>query len=299
MIRLVLCALLVLSNSLTGEYLRVLSWNIYNYVVTDRLVEGVYRRNYPKPEFEKAAVREVLIAHDADVVMLQEIGPLPFLLSLRADLMRSGLHYPYYAHQCGFDEIRCLAILSRVPLSEIHQHKDLFVRVHGEELPSRRGALEVVLRVGEESWHLFNVHLKSRLTVDPADFQARQYRAAEATVLRDLVRRRPGVLDESFVLVAGDFNDHPRSPTIRRFLQVGDRPLMVDPGASDSQGHRWTYHHARNDRYERIDYMLMSPRLLERLHPDGVRISDETAQYTASDHRALVADFCMASREVP
>ncbi|MEI2422014.1 endonuclease/exonuclease/phosphatase family protein, partial [Arthrospira platensis SPKY2] len=101
---------------------------------------------------------------------------------------------------------------------------------------------------------------------------------------------RVGAWEDALVLVAGDFNDHPGSGTVRRFLQVGDQSLLMDVGAEDGAGQRWTYHHARTERYERIDYMLFSPRLAERLQRTGVRISDEPAQRVASDHRALVVD---------
>ena len=39
---------------LDGASVRVASFNVYNYSIMDRWVEGVYRQSYPKPESEKA-----------------------------------------------------------------------------------------------------------------------------------------------------------------------------------------------------------------------------------------------------
>ena len=77
--------------------LTIATYNVENYTVADRLVEDVYRKDYPKPEAEKAALRRVIHQLDADVLALQEVGGDAFLSELRRDLLSEGLDYPYAA----------------------------------------------------------------------------------------------------------------------------------------------------------------------------------------------------------
>ena len=46
--------LVFLSLNVSGkESIRIASYNLRNYLITDRLVEGQWKVNYPKPEAEK------------------------------------------------------------------------------------------------------------------------------------------------------------------------------------------------------------------------------------------------------
>ena len=72
------------------DALTVLTWNVENYVAEDRMVEGEYRTEYPKPEAAKAALRAALRALSPDVLALQEMGPEPYLAELQRDLAAEG-----------------------------------------------------------------------------------------------------------------------------------------------------------------------------------------------------------------
>ena len=73
------------------------TYNIENYVSTNRMTEAGYRKDYPKPESEKRALRTVMRALDADVLVLQEMGPRAYLDELQRDLKAEGLDYPHVA----------------------------------------------------------------------------------------------------------------------------------------------------------------------------------------------------------
>ena len=75
--------------------LTIASYNLENYLVTDRMIDGRYRKEYPKPEVEKRALRANIIAVNPDILAVQEIGDLPYLEELQRDLARDGLSYPY------------------------------------------------------------------------------------------------------------------------------------------------------------------------------------------------------------
>ena len=76
---------------LQAEVLTMATYNIENYVSTNRMTEAGYRKDYPKPESEKRALRTVLRALNADVLVLQEMGPRAYLDELQRDLKAEGL----------------------------------------------------------------------------------------------------------------------------------------------------------------------------------------------------------------
>ena len=87
----ILLAIIINFVSVRGESITIATYNVENYVATDRRVAGVYRPAYPKPETAKQALRAVIRALDADVLALQEMGPAPYLEELRRDLRKEGV----------------------------------------------------------------------------------------------------------------------------------------------------------------------------------------------------------------
>src|SRR3954469_10930577 len=93
------CAFLCLFAALSAwaETLTVATYNIENYGPADRMTEAGYRKDYPKPETEKQALRTVIRALNADILVLQEMGGPAYLDELRRDLKTEGLDYPHFA----------------------------------------------------------------------------------------------------------------------------------------------------------------------------------------------------------
>ena len=159
---------------------RVATLNLDNYLITNRIADGGFRPDYPKPEAAKEALRKVILSVDADVLAVQEMGPQPFLLELQRDLRINGLDYPHTALMEGNDPDRHTAVLSKLPFIEVIRRNDLdFKYFEGREVV-KRGLLEVVLETGGVRWSLFNVHLKSRLETRPEDPQSNLRRRGEA-----------------------------------------------------------------------------------------------------------------------
>lgn len=80
-----------------AESLTVATYNIENYGPADRMTDAGFRKDYPKPEGEKRALRAVIRALNADILVLQEMGGQPYLDELRRDLKSEGLDYPHAA----------------------------------------------------------------------------------------------------------------------------------------------------------------------------------------------------------
>jgi endonuclease/exonuclease/phosphatase family metal-dependent hydrolase len=268
--------------------LTVATYNVENYLVTDRRVDGVYRPAFPKPETEKVALRAVIRRLDADVLALQEMGPQPFLDELRRDLRAEGLDYPHAVLLPAADEDRHVAVLSRVPFRTVHRHARIPVKPRGVV---KRGALEAVVATDRGDLSVFVLHLKSRRTDDPADPEGRTQRAAEAVAVRDLVLRRHPRPAAALLLVCGDWNDSPTSRPIRALTRRGDTRIGHLLPAADSRGETWTHVYRKEDVYSRIDYLMVSPALRRLVVAPGARILDGPDVGRASDHRPVVVTF--------
>jgi endonuclease/exonuclease/phosphatase family metal-dependent hydrolase len=278
-----------------AETLTLGTYNLGNYTLANRrLADGGFRPDYPKPEAEKAALREVIRAMDADVIALQEVGGEGFLAELRRDLAREGADYPHGAAPAGGDEARGLAVLSRLPLGKVVLHRDLVARRDGAQAEEavRRGLLEVEIPTASGPVTLWVVHLKSRLTEDAADPAAAEQRVAEARAVRDRVLERFPDPGAARFVIAGDFNDTPGSRALRAVQARGKTPIATWLDAEDERGQRWTHVYARIATYSRFDHVLVS---------EGLRRGDEArasarivgepwrAVHAASDHRPIVA----------
>lgn len=279
--------------------IRVASFNLANYLVTDRMVEGVYRFGYPKPEVEKAAVRGAIVEVAPDILAVQEIGDSGFVRELQDDLRQEGIDYPYATWLDGPDEDRHLAVFSRLPMVEVIPHSNLEFTYFGEPEKVKRGVLEVVFESGAGRWRLFNLHLKSRYTDRSDDPQSETRRVEEAMTVRELIRSR---LEESSgeeppILLLGDFNDTRGSRTLKRFLQINGRPFLHEIPCLDSRGERWTHYYGREDVYSRVDYILASPAMVPWVAGDAGTVVDDPAFRTASDHRMIYVDLVPVSKE--
>lgn len=277
--------------ALGGETIRIATYNLQNYLVMDRVIDGQWRPSYPKPEVEKRALREVIASVKPDILALQEIGPEPFLWELQRDLKAEGIDYPHACLLQALDEERHLAVLSRLPFAEVRPHTELDFPYFNESQRIRRGLLEVAFETGDESWSLFVLHLKSKWTERPDDPLAELKRTGEATAARDAILAAHHPEEGALYVIAGDLNDTRDTPPVRRFLQRGEVTVSEMIPAEDSRGHAWTQHWQRQNVYSRVDYLLVSPAMMEKVIDRKGHIYDGPGCDTASDHRLVWADF--------
>jgi endonuclease/exonuclease/phosphatase family metal-dependent hydrolase len=284
----IVAILMVWGAGLWASEVSVMSWNVRNYLVCDRMVDGVWRRGYPKPEVEKAAVDSVIKAANPDVLAIMEIGGADYFAEFQARLKNAGLDYPYAALMRGADTSRYLGVLSRVPFESV-SHPDLPIRYNGQLRKVLRGCLELRFNAdaGSEElpWRLYLVHLKSQAGENATDPESDIFRAAEATAIRDMIGRSLDGVEAPAYLVMGDFNDGPRSRALARFLKKGKTKLTVPLTALDSHGEDWTERWAGGGIYSRIDYALASPALVGWVSES--KIIDSPDVQVGSDHRPI------------
>jgi endonuclease/exonuclease/phosphatase family metal-dependent hydrolase len=280
-----ICLVLVAAwSSLPAKVITVAAYNVENFCLEDRMVDGVFKQKYPKPEKEKAALIQVIKAIKPDVLAIEEMGGQEFLDELQYRLKLAGLVYPHSVVMPGGDPQRHLAILSREEFQPV-QYQDLYFLHEGKRVPVLRGLLEAKFQTPEGEWDLFVVHLKSRLSHDMEDLQSADYRQGEAARIRDQIIRAEQ--DSHPFLVVGDFNDDPKSSALRRFVEKGDLRLTEMLHPVDSRGEEWTEHWAGHGSFGQIDYILASPNMEPHVIPASEGIYDGPGSTIASDHRPV------------
>jgi endonuclease/exonuclease/phosphatase family metal-dependent hydrolase len=279
---------LLVAAPIGAETLTIATYNLENYGPANRMTDGGYRKDYPKPEAEKAALRAVIRALAADVLVMQEMGPQAYLDELRRDLKTDGLDYPYHALAAASDADRHVAIFAKRPLKNVTTHTDLSFSYFGGKETVKRGLLEATIATHAGELTLFAVHLKSRFTDRADDPSSAIRRAAEATAVRDRVLKRFPTPAESRFVLLGDCNDN-RASKAATFLQKrGKTEITTLLPAADSRGELWTHAFRREESYSRVDHVFVSPALRSAVQNGAARIYDGPSVREASDHRPVL-----------
>lgn len=274
----------------TGETLRIATYNVRNYLETNRWIDGRYRGIYPKPEDEKEALRSVLLQVRPDVLILQEMGPEAYLLELQSDLRAEGLEFPHRYLAEAADPDRHVALLSRLEPVELRTHDDLHFVYMEEEIPVKRGLMEAVFKNNGLHWKVYGLHLKSKWSDYDADPGSDQRRRSEALAVRRRIielKERDGLP----FIVGGDFNDTKGTAPVRLLQKRGKTEVVRLLDAFDSREERWTHYYSKEDEYRRVDYLFISPKFPAAVKNDRGHIHDGPDALLASDHRLVWIDL--------
>lgn len=274
------------SPARAAEPFTVLVYNVANWLVTDRFVDGRPVESAPKPDDEKEAVVGIIAGRKPAIVGVVEMGTREDLADLQSRLKARGLDYPHVEWHEGLDPYRHVALLSRFPITD-RQSRNLPFDLNGQPQGVQRGVLDVTVDVSPTyRLRLVGLHLKSRRPVP--EFDQAALRAKEAWHVR---RYLDGILTEApdtRLLVFGDFNDTKNTYPIRELLGPRNSPTrLVDALLTDSRGHRWTHYWRTADEYSRIDFILASQALLPEIDRAKSGIDDSPNWLDASDHRAI------------
>lgn len=289
---------MTVSFSLSAESIRLATYNLNNYLIMDRHVGARWRPAYPKPEADKSIIRQVIKDTAPDVLALQEIGTPPFLEELRADLALEGIHYPYAIHMEAEDPVRHIALLSKIAPAEVVKHTDLDFKYLDSRESVKRGMLEVSFdQAGGSRFKLFVVHMKSRFAKDPRDPESELRRTREAEACRNRIIERTFECGVSDFLIAGDFNDYPRSASVRRFHRRGGLAIGAYLPAADTRGEVWTHFYNKRSTYSQVDGFIGSSTLAQRIKAGRGWIVDTPGALIGSDHRMVYLDLAIPPSE--
>ncbi len=274
------------------------TFTVGTYNVEMYITHG-FKGTKSKSESGKSKVQEQILALQADVLALEEIGTTNLLVELRDSLDKLGLNYPYWEFVEGSDTNLHLALLSRFPIVARRPHtKEVFL-LNGRRLSVNRGFLEVDVQVNEHyRFTLLSAHLKSKRQSFIADEE--EIRESEAGLLRKKVDQLLSVNVGRNVVVLGDFNDNKSSPTLKTLMGKGALGLVdTRPTERPENGnHRernqresWTFFFATEDVYSRVDYILISRGMAREWVSEESFVLARPDWSEASDHRPIVTQF--------
>ncbi len=271
----------------------VVSYNVKNY-----LIDPVGTRKIKSEESRKALVRN-LVEMNADVIAFQEMGGAKGLAELRSRLKVGGIDYPIAKVLYGHDKDIQLAVLSRIPVVRSVAHTNVSYLIGTQRLWVSRGFDETQFKSDSGyEFTLINVHLKSKRTVPHADCD--EMRLHEARLLRNIIDQRLGKNPDLNLMIVGDLNDSPDSPSVKRVVSGGN-PTLTDlkPLACNKEngnGADWTYYYAAKKSENRYDYFLVSPGMAKDLIREKTIIFSGEKFGLASDHRPIIATIAAKDR---
>jgi endonuclease/exonuclease/phosphatase family metal-dependent hydrolase len=289
--------------SLSAESFRVAAYNVENYL--DQPTES---RKFTKADDAKAKVRESIKAMNPDVIAFEEMGTTNALTELRASLKADGLDYPYWEHVSGWDTNIHVAVLSKFPIIARRPHTNDTFLLSGRQFHVSRGFSEVDIQVSTNyTFTLLGAHLKSQRPVPEAD--EAELRLEEAKLLREKVEALLNANPSANIVVLGDFNEGPASPSTKAVIGRGKFKL-VDTRPAERNGDNlpnpnprytprnvvWTHYYGAEDSYSRLDYILLSPAMAREWVKEETYIPTIPNWGIGSDHRPVMATFEAVNR---
>lgn len=272
------------SASSTSNEVVVASYNVENYLMMPRWVDGHYRSNAGKPVIEKEAVAKMLAQVHPDILGLMEMGDQSQLNDLKQRLGEAGMTFSETEYLEGPDQQRHIALLSRFPIVERHSEGFIPIQVQGKNFYSSRGFIDVTIALPSNlKLRVLCVHLKSKIPVP--EYSQFAFRAAEATALRKKIDDILTNDSSTPLLVMGDFNDTKNSIPLKAILGDSKTPSPLSPlELHDDRGECWTEYWKEAGEYSRIDYIMVNDVLKKRIEADHSAIARPAFWNQASDH---------------
>lgn len=268
----------------SSEEVVVASYNVENYLMMPRWIDGHYRSRAGKPVSEKEAVTKMITSIHPDILGLMEIGDQPQLNDLIRRLQESGISFYETEYLQGPDQQRHIALLSRFPIVERHSQEWIPIQIQGKTFYSSRGLIDVTIALPSHTkLRVLCVHLKSKIPV--SEYSQSVFRAAEAAALRkkidDILNNDP----TTPLLLMGDFNDTKNSLSLKTiFGEHGTPNILTALNLHDDRGETWTEYWKQADEYSRIDYIIVNDALKKNIEEDHSAIVRPSFWNEASDH---------------
>lgn len=268
--------------------LRAATYNVRRFFDTacdsGRCAPGDYE-SLPSPAaFAQRAdeIARAIEALGADVVFLQEVETAA---SLRAVSERLGPGWPTAVlGEIGSPASVDVAVVARDPLRAVRTHRDRVLRrPDGTSTMFSRELLEVEVDHSGRAVIVFAVHLRSMVDDDPGR------RLAEAQAAHEVVTARAAERPEALLLLGGDCNDVPGSPTLAA-LEAGGALERATAGLPDAAIATYVYRGVGLA----IDHVFRARDGAGALVPSEVEVrwdAQPARGYGGSDHGALRAVY--------
>lgn len=264
---------------------------------------------------ERAVINTGRVMRDleADVLAVVEVESRPVLYEMNQTILKEvgGTPYPNIMVIDGND-LRGIdvGLMTRdgydigLMRSHVHETRNGGQRIFSRDCPE----YEVKTPSGETIWVLPN-HFKSKYGGNDASSRAK--RLAQSEAVAAYYQRLKGEGHE-FIVVLGDLNDTPDSEELEPLLQTDLKDASEHPSFTDFEfeahnNHRGIGTYALGNDTDKIDYLLLSPALFERMENGGLFRKGawpgvrperwtiypelEKKVHAASDHHAIFADI--------
>jgi endonuclease/exonuclease/phosphatase family metal-dependent hydrolase len=274
----------------------ICGYNLRNYILAERTVNGQKLPDQPKPSYEKEAVVRFIAEIKPDILGVCEIGSEGELKDLQTRLKTAGVDLPNFEYAHGGDPHRRLALLTRFKIVGRNSQTELKYRIGEQVFPMNRGILDVTVepRPGFQL-RCLGAHLKSMRPVPDAD-QALM-RRNEAHLIRLHLDRIFSVDPKAKLILYGDFNEYKNQPSIAEITGVrGSASGLTDMMLRDSRKETWTHYWQDAEEYSRLDYMFVSRELSPYMNRKDSCIYDPPDYYDGSDHRPVVGKIFLSKK---
>ena len=244
---------------------------------------------------------------DADVICLIEVEDRNLLQKFHDGLLEKEFLQP--SGKAGYSYILLVdgndprgidvSFMSRIPVLSMHSNIHEFSDYDGRKVRTfSRDCLEVQLEAPDgKNLHLKVNHFKSMGYSPKTDPQSIRRRLGQAKRVAELIDRHD--LEKDYVIVAGDLNSDPTSPSMEPLVKKkGLYNVNLELSADD----RGTFRTGK----KQLDYLFISEALKKhlqavRLERRGIFVKSKwkpyptvkSARTQASDHAAVIAEFIL------
>lgn len=281
------------SKSKKSQTITLATYNIKN------LFDGVQnpgkQPEKPKPEEELTALSDAIHDINADVIALEEVETKGTLQKFR-DKYLSDMNYEIVLREGNDPRGIDVALLSRLPIIGVKSYKNVKINVPGQEPDTfSRDLLQVKMKTENNyQFTLFLTHLKSQIGGDYATAK----RKAEAMKIRQFLRDFSKANPKDNYLLAGDLNDVYNGDSLQAILDPKKSDLNLTDLILKDIGFGPDVYSYHPEKYRaRIDYILVSPNMMNEYIPQSVNIhkvtksGDTQTFFKASDHLPVTAKF--------
>lgn len=303
--------------SFVDNKLRIATYNVKN-LYNDRdlreleeSVPNIRLSVRPKPRKETRALARVIRESEAQILALQECSSLQ---GLREFLERNSLSekFPFAALEPG-NSLRGIqvAVLSRYPILRVTSHSNVAFHLNDPgqtETRFSRDLLQVEIATEQHpGWQgktvaIFVAHLKSKRPSNLPDQEnaSEQQRQAEARCIRSLIDGYQLQHPERLVLLAGDMNHLPTSPTLEILRQEPRGWSDVLEHLESENRRTWPSRSGGQPPFGvpggQFDYIMFRPNRAFSLESSKIHYLPDSSNL-ASDHLLVSADFVAEPRE--
>lgn len=306
---------MVLIRRIRGQLIRRPQTGLPEIVASGRLdwVGWCELKTGPVNEIAIENTGRVMRDVDADILAVVEAESRPVLKAMNDMVLAEvgGLPYPNLMIIDGNDERGIdVGIMTKsgydigLMRSHVHEQNGDGNRVFSRDCPE----YQILTPSGETIWVLPN-HFKSKFGGDDPVSRARREKQSQA-----VARYYNRLISEGIqnIIILGDFNDTPTSAPLQSLLQTNLKDISEHPSFTDFQfrannGNRGIGTYGLGNDNSKIDYLLLSPALFQRVTNGGIfrkgawpgtRVKrwdtyPELVRevHAASDHHAIFADI--------